>query len=403
MSVLINIGNRTSTYTITEPDSIINLAKFDSINVQNGNGIVQGSNVDSDDIVIDGEIHITGGSAVRLFGLNNTVTTGFDSIITGNIGIWLLQGTMNDGLGGSTLVTQGQIVASEVGIRSENRSTAILNLGTIRADSAIVGVTHGLNVSNKEFATIEGEARGIDLSGVTDGSQRSFIVNDGTISGDIAIVGGAGMEGVFNHGTINGNILLGAGADLFDGRGGTVNGVIQGGAGDDTYIVDSTDISLQEMAGGGTGDMIQSTVSYTLHNNFENLVLLGSARINGTGNAAANSMQGNAGNNILRGAGGADTLAGGRGNDSLYGGSDSDRFVFEGRFGHDRIEDFAARGKQHDVIDLSGVHAIDSFSDLMKHHVREHKGDLIINAGHGDMITLHNIDKGDLHAVDFLF
>lgn len=69
-----------------------------------------------------------------------------------------------------------------------------------------------------------------------------------------------------------------------------------------------------------------------------NLILTGSAAINGngnslnnwlTGNSAANLLDGRAGEDVIRGAAGRDTLNGGMGNDSLSGGSERDVFRFD--------------------------------------------------------------------------
>ena len=73
-----------------------------------------------------------------------------------------------------------------------------------------------------------------------------------------------------------------------------------GGAGNDTYVVDAAgDVVDGSWPAQGT-DTVQSSVTYTLGANVENLTLTGTAAINGTGNTLDNTLTGNAGNNILR-------------------------------------------------------------------------------------------------------
>ena len=110
------------------------------------------------------------------------------------------------------------------------------------------------------------------------------------------------------------NTLVGnAGANRLDGDAGA--DAMTGGAGNDTYVVDNAADSAVEVALGGT-DTIQSSISWTLGAEIENLTLTGAAAINGTGNALANVLTGNAADNVLNGGAGVDTLIGGLGNDT---------------------------------------------------------------------------------------
>lgn len=89
-----------------------------------------------------------------------------------------------------------------------------------------------------------------------------------------------------------------------------------GGSGNDTYVVDSTSDVVNENASEGT-DLVQSSVTFTLATNVENLTLTGSSNINGTGNTADNTLTGNSGTNSLSGGAGNDTLDGGSGADTM--------------------------------------------------------------------------------------
>ncbi|NDD11129.1 MAG: hypothetical protein EB072_00440 [Betaproteobacteria bacterium] len=108
--------------------------------------------------------------------------------------------------------------------------------------------------------------------------------------------------------------------------------VIDGGAGNDTliggssntvYVVDSAGDVVIESPNGGL-DEVQSSVSYTLGANLENLSLSGDVGIDATGNALANLLIGNSASNYMRGLGDADRLSGGGGNDTLRGGVGND-------------------------------------------------------------------------------
>lgn len=112
-----------------------------------------------------------------------------------------------------------------------------------------------------------------------------------------------------------------AGNDTLDGGDGV--DTLIGSTGNDTYIVDTTTDTLTELAGGGT-DTVQSSVTFTIGDTFENLTLTGTNAINGTGNAIGNILTGNSNDNVLIALGGNDTLIGGDGNDTLDGGTGVD-------------------------------------------------------------------------------
>jgi len=126
----------------------------------------------------------------------------------------------------------------------------------------------------------------------------------------------AGAGNINGTGNALANTIIGnEGNNRLDGGAG--NDTLKGGAGDDTYVVDSAGDKLTENANAGT-DKVESSVTWTLGLNFENLTLTESASINGIGNAVANVITGNSGNNILDGKAGADTMSGGAGNDTYY-------------------------------------------------------------------------------------
>ncbi|MDH6170898.1 Ca2+-binding RTX toxin-like protein [Variovorax boronicumulans] len=123
------------------------------------------------------------------------------------------------------------------------------------------------------------------------------------------------------------NVLLGnAAANRLDGQTGA--DTLNGGAGDDTYIVDNVADVVVEAERGGF-ETVESSVSFTLDDNLENLKLTGASAIDATGNALDNLLVGNDANNSLVGAGGNDTLDGGAGDDVLAAGAGDDTYIVD--------------------------------------------------------------------------
>ncbi|MEI7474843.1 MAG: calcium-binding protein [bacterium] len=109
--------------------------------------------------------------------------------------------------------------------------------------------------------------------------------------------------------TITGNDA----ANTLSGGGGSDK--LVGGLGNDTYFYDDVKVTILESSNEGT-DLVKASLSYTLAANVENLTLIGTSAINGTGNILNNVVTGNDAANTLAGGGGTDTLIGGLGNDT---------------------------------------------------------------------------------------
>jgi Ca2+-binding RTX toxin-like protein len=144
------------------------------------------------------------------------------------------------------------------------------------------------------------------------------------------------IDGTSDNDTLNGNggddTLNGlAGDDKLNGgadndilNGGIGNDTMTGGTGNDVYVVDSAGDKVVETAvgiGDGFRDRVTSDISFSLAPlaNIEDLTLRGATgfeTLNGTGNAAANTLEGNSADNILDGGKGVDTFAGHLGNDT---------------------------------------------------------------------------------------
>lgn len=214
--------------------------------------------------------------------------------------------------------------------------------GTDTVQSA-VSWTLGSNVENLTLTgTLAINGTGNTLNNTLTGNAGNNVLDGGT--GNDTMAGGAGDDTFVvnatgdvvtenaNEGTdtvlsavtrtLGANIenLTLTGAAAINGTGNTLNNVLignsaanvlTGGTGNDTYVVGTGD-TVTEAASAGT-DTVQSAVTWTLGANLENVTLIGSSTINGTGNTLNNTMAGNSANNTLTGLGGNDTYLYGRG------------------------------------------------------------------------------------------
>lgn len=338
-------------------------------------------------------------------------------------GVWL--GDQLTGKGGGTIVIgdTGQILDEEGGIGVDGDHSKVINHGKIDgyqgigvgADAVkilntgdIIAKSMGIDIQGANTVlhnsgTLTSTSVAVDIPGYHAGDER--IVNTGTMSGvqhsvnvDASVTGSVS---VINRGTMSGDVQLGSGDDIFNGHKGTLTGTVFGGAGNDTYVIDNHKTLISEANGGGI-DTVKSHATYTLGQDFENLVLTGKGNTGGVGNALANHLSGNSGNNTLLGDFGEDVLSGGTGTDLLVGGADADTFVFKTGFGTDTVSDFQASGPGHDKIDLSHVDGITNLNQLAA-LITTNGSDVVIDFGHGDSLRLIGVEPNDLQPSDFVF
>ena len=359
---------------------------------------------------VESSITYTLGANVENLTLTGTTSlwgTGNDlnNILIGNSAGNTLNGgtgadTMKGGLGDDTYIVDntGDVVtenASEGTDTVESSITYTLGANvenlTMTGTTSLWGTGNDLNnviIGNSADNSLTGGAGndtldgqgGVDqMSGGT-GNDKYMIDNTGdvvtenasegtdTVESSITYTLGANVENLTLTGTsaINGvgneldnyltgnsaiNTLTGnAGNDTLDG--GVGADTMVGGSGNDRYIVDNTGDTVTESSGAGT-DSVQSSVSYTLSANVENLTLTGTSAINGTGNTLNNNLTGNSVANTLTGDAGNDTLTGGAGNDSLVGGTGSDTYKYSRTDGQDTINDYSTTTTDADILQMT--------------------------------------------------
>jgi len=194
-------------------------------------------------------------------------------------------------------------------------------------------------------------------------------------------IGGTGNDTLIGNSVAN--VLTGnAGNDTLDG--GAAADTMVGGTGNDTYVVDNAADVVTESSGQGT-DQVNSSISYTLAANVENLTLTGGAAINGTGNSLANVITGNGAANVIDGAGGADTMAGGGGNDTYFVNSNGDTVTENSGQGTDLVNSSASftLGANIENLTLTGASSLSGTGNSLANVITGNSGSNTINGGGG--------------------
>jgi Ca2+-binding RTX toxin-like protein len=372
-----------------------------------------------------------------LTGTGNINGTGnaFNNFLTGNSAANILSGgagedTLAGGAGDDTYVVDnaGDVVREASGAGTDTVQSSVSYSLTTNVENLVLSGTGNINgIGNDLVNTINGNAGnniidgGVGADTMAGGAGDDIYVVDN--AGDVITeVSGAGtdtvlafisyalttnVENLLLTGTsnINGtgndlaNTITGnAGNNTIDGGADADN--LAGGAGDDTYLVDNTSDLVSEEASEGA-DTVQSSVTYTLGINIENLFLTGTGNLNGTGNDLANTITGNAGNNTIDGGAGADNLAGGAGDDTYLVDNTSDVVSEEASEGIDTVQSsiaFVLNANFENLL-LTGTGNINGTGNELANTITGNAGNNIIDGGAGADNMAGNAGN-DIYVVD---
>jgi Ca2+-binding RTX toxin-like protein len=257
--------------------------------------------------------------------------------------------------------------------------------GGTGSDRLIGGVGDDLYVVDVSGDVIvENAGEGTDLVQSSITYTLAANVENLTLTGTSAIngTGNSGNNLLTGNSAVN-SLSGGAGNDTLNGGAGADS--LIGGAGDDLYVVDNTSDKTTENASEGL-DTVQSSMTWTLGTNLENLTLTGTSAINGTGNTSANVLRGNAAANTLNGGTGIDTLIGGAGNDSYVVDNIGDQIIEYANEGTDSVSSTVTYSLSANVenLTLSGTSAINGTGNDLANSLTGNSAVNTLNGGAGN-------------------
>ncbi len=415
-------GTGNDTYVVDDADdSILESANQGIDTVEASIGWTLGSNLEN--LTLTGTDNIDG------------TGNGLGNVLIGNAGANVLDGgegadEMAGGLGDDTYVVDdaGDMVMEDASAGTDlvraslsyTLSAHVENL-VLTGDGNIDGTGNALDnalTGNSGNNTLDGAAGADTMAGgagddtyvvdnlldaVTEESGqgtdtvRSSV--DWTLGNHVENLTLTGTDDVDGTGNALANTLTGnSGDNVLDGGAGA--DTMAGGLGDDTYVVDNTGDVVTEDADAGT-DLVRASVSYTLSANVENLILIGTGNINGTGNALDNALTGNAGNNQLNGGAGADTMAGGLGNDTYIVDNAGDVVTEDVDAGTDLVRAAVSYTLSANVenLTLTGSQSIDGTGNDLANLLTGNSGKNLLDGGAG-ADTMVGGQGNDTYVVD---
>ncbi|WP_324779516.1 calcium-binding protein [Thiobacillus sedimenti] len=415
-------------------DTLIGGTGDDTYTVDNGSDIVTENAGEGIDLVQALTTYTLGSNVEHLTLMNSSVIDGtgneLNNILTGNGASNTLKGGAGDDIlkggpsGAPTSTTISSLViyargtpvldvypAMQVyvdGILIQAFSVDAADYAAYTVDPAKLGMAAGkvdVVFANDAWRPDIGQDRNLYVQKIEVNDQSMNATDNGVLmdvgSGSLALDGinvRLGQETLASSGSLR--FILGDN-DMLDGGVGADQ--MSGGSGNDSYTVDNLGDVLTERPNEGV-DTVRSSISYTLGENLENLGLLGTAALDGTGNSLNNLLMGNAGNNVLHGDAGADTLIGyagndrldgGTGNDFLYGGQGNDTYVIDStgdspsenvNEGWDTVESSISYtlGANVESLTLTGISAINGTGNDLDNNLVGNGATNVLSTGAGN-------------------
>ncbi len=223
---------------------------------------------------------------------------------------------------------------------------------------------------------------------------------------NLTLTGAGDINGTGN--SLANSLVGNAGENVLDG--GTGADTMAGGAGADTYYVrDAGDKVIEANVAGH--DTVLSYVSFALTGQYvEQMFLIGSAAIDGTGNSLDNALTGNAAANKLIGLAGADSLNGGAGADTMTGGEDNDvyyvdnvgdKVVEANGEGADTVNSsvtFSLAGQYIEKLVLTGSANSNGTGNSLANILTGNAGDNVLDGGKGADTMAGGLGNDDYYA-----
>lgn len=385
-------GAGNDTYVVGAGDTIVEAAGAGTDIVRADISWTLGTNVEN--------LVLTGTAAVN--GTGNSLA----NTLTGNNAANILNG----GTGADRLIGgQGDDIYIVDNVSDQITELANEGLDTVQSSVTYTLAANVENLTLTGSGAINGTGNGLDniLTGNNAANRLTGAAGNDTYvigSGDSIVESvNAGIDSVQSSVThtlaVNVENLTLTGSALINGTGNGLNNILignsavntlTGGAGHDTYIVGVGD-TVVEASNAGT-DTVQSAVTWSLGANVENLALVGSAAVNGTGNSLANVLTGNVGNNSLVAGDANDTIAGGQGNDVLNGGTGNDVFQFARGDGQDTVTDTS--GSSDRLNFGAGINPLDIMLSQSANDLR------IALYGSTDQVTIANWYGGATNQIE---